>query len=261
MEVLILKNAFQVAEKGAELVSTFLQENPRSVLGLATGSTPVEMYKILVAKHHAGELTFRDVISFNLDEYVGLGPKHPCSYHQYMAKNFFDHVDIPSRQIHIPDGLTQNIPAFCRKYEGEIRKAGGIDLQVLGIGHDGHIGFNEPSSSLSSRTRIKTLTRRTVELNKRFFPKSDLIPHHVITMGVGTILNARCCLLLAYGKNKAAAIAKMVEGPIAAMVPASALQLHPKTMIVIDQAAASRLQLREYYKKVYENKPEWQRYE
>ena len=177
----------------------------------------------------------------------------------YMWENLFRHVNIAEKNIHIPDGLAKDIPQCCANYEKQIRAAGGIDVQLLGIGTDGHIGFNEPTSSLASRTRIKTLTPQTRKDNARFFGSEAAVPHHVITMGIGTILDARHCVLLAFGRNKARAVAAAVEGPVTAMNPASALQQHPQVTVLLDEAAASRLKLREYYRWVYENKPDWQK--
>ena len=177
-----------------------------------------------------------------------------------MRENLFRHVNLPEKNIHIPDGMTGNVPAFCERYEKQIRAAGGLDLQLLGIGSDGHIGFNEPTSSLASRTRMKTLTVRTRKDNARFFGGEAQAPHHVITMGIGTIMEARHCVLLAFGKKKAHAIAGAVEGPITAMNPASALQWHPRVTVCLDEAAASGLKMKRYYRWVFENKPDWQKF-
>jgi glucosamine-6-phosphate deaminase len=176
-----------------------------------------------------------------------------------MRENFFRHVNIALERIHIPDGMAKDVPAFCCSYEEAIRAAGGIDLQVLGIGGDGHIGFNEPSSSLASRTRIKTLTPQTRRDNARFFGGESAVPHHVITMGVGTIMDARQVLLLAFGKSKARAVAQAVEGPVTASVPASVLQMHPVAKALLDEPAASELARSDYYRWVYDNKPAWQK--
>jgi glucosamine-6-phosphate deaminase len=176
-----------------------------------------------------------------------------------MRENLFRQVNLRAKNTHLPDGMAADIPTFCDRYERKIAKAGGIDLQLLGIGTDGHIGFNEQTSSLASRTRIKTLTPRTRRDNARFFGRQEKVPHHVITMGIGTILEARHCLLLAFGKNKARAIAAAVEGPVTSMNPASALQQHARTTVVLDEDAASKLKLKSYYRYVYDHKPEWQR--
>jgi glucosamine-6-phosphate deaminase len=203
-------------------------------------------------------LDWSRVTTFNLDEYIGLPREHPQSYHSFMWENLFRHVNISPRNVHIPDGGAADIPAFCAAYENRIRSAGGIDLQVLGIGSDGHIGFNEPSSSLASRTRIKTLTPQTRRDNARFFGSEDAVPHHVITMGIGTIMDARQILMLAFGEKKAVAISGAVEGPISANNPASVLQLHPVVKVCLDEAAASKLSRADYYRWVFANKPCWQ---
>jgi len=240
------------------MVARLIRKKPSAVLGLATGSTPLALYRDLIRLHREGDLDFRDVGTFNLDEYLGLTPAHPASYHHFMRENLFQHINIREENIHIPDGMTVDVPAFCQAYEDKIKAAGGIDLQVLGIGGDGHIGFNEPSSSLASRTRIKTLTPRTRQDNARFFATEEEIPEHVITMGVGTIMEAREVVLLAFGAGKAEAVAAAVEGPITASVPASILQLHQKATILLDEEAAGNLRRAEYYRWVYANKPGWQ---
>jgi glucosamine-6-phosphate deaminase len=256
MEIIIQPTQEAATSIAARLMARLLRERPRAVLGLATGSTPLLLYRELAQM----KLDWRRVTTFNLDEYVGLSPTHPASYHSFMRENLFRHVNIPEKNIHIPDGMTGDVPKFCEKYEKQIRDAGGIDLQLLGIGGDGHIGFNEPSSSLASRTRMKTLTGRTLKDNARFFGGESLAPHHVITMGIGTIMEARHCLLLAFGKKKAKAVAGAVEGPITAMNPASILQVHPKATLCLDEAAASLLKMKRYYRWVFENKPDWQKF-
>jgi glucosamine-6-phosphate deaminase len=255
MEIIIQPKSKAVTDVAARLIARLLREKPDAVLGLATGSTPLRFYQTLVKM----KLDWRKVTTFNLDEYVGLSRQHAASYHSFMEENFFRHINIAKKNIHIPDGMTKNVPAFCERYEKQIRAAGGIDLQLLGIGTDGHIGFNEPTSSLASRTRIKTLTARTRRDNARFFGSESRVPHHVITMGIGTIMEARHCLLLAFGKNKARAVAEAAEGPITARNPASVLQMHPKVTVCLDKEAASRLEMTEYYRWVYANKPDWQK--
>lgn len=259
MEVIITPNPASGAETGARIVEKLLCTKPAAVLGLATGSTPLGLYRELIRRHRENGLDFSRATTFNLDEYVGLDPLHPASYHHFMQANLFDHVNVRAEQVHIPDGTASDIPAFCAQYEAAIRGAGGIDLQVLGIGRDGHIGFNEPSSSLASRTRLKTLTEVTIEANKRFFSSPAEVPRHVITMGVGTIMEARICLLFAFGESKAEAVAAMVEGPVTAMCPASILQLHPQVIVIADEPAAELLRRADYYRYVYANKPEFQR--
>jgi glucosamine-6-phosphate deaminase len=254
MEIIIEQTREEAADVAARIIAKLLHEKPGAVLGLATGSTPLPLYQKLIAMG----LDWSNVTTFNLDEYIGLPREHPQTYHSFMWENLFRHVNIDAKNVHIPDGNTTDIPAHCSEYEERIKSAGGIDLQVLGIGTDGHIGFNEPTSSLASRTRIKTLTQQTREDNARFFGSLEEVPHHCITMGIGTIMEARTNLLLAFGESKASAIAEAVEGPISASNPASALQMHPVTKVCIDDPASSRLQRKDYYRWVYDNKPDWQ---
>lgn len=256
MEIVIQPTPEAATTAAARLLVGVIRKKPNAVLGLATGSTPLLLYRELVLM----KLDWRKITTFNLDEYVGLSPEHSHSYHTFMWENLFSHVNIAKKNVHIPDGQAKDIPKFCAKYEKQIRMAGGIDLQLLGIGTDGHIGFNEQTSSLASRTRIKTLTPQTRKDNARFFGSEEKVPHHVITMGIGTILEARHCVLLAFGKNKARAIAEAAEGPITSMNPASALQQHPKVTVFLDEAAASELKLQDYYRWVYDNKPDWQKF-
>lgn len=255
MEIIIQPTAEEATSIAARIIARLVREKPDAVLGLATGSTPVSLYRKLIAM----KLDWRTITTFNLDEYVGLGAAHPQSYHSFMWENLFRHVNIAERNVHIPDGNARDIPTSCANYEEQIRAAGGIDLQVLGIGTDGHIGFNEPTSSLGSRTRIKTLTQQTRKDNARFFDSESAVPHHVITMGIGTIMEARQNLLLAFGEGKARAIAEAVEGPITSLNPATALQMHPAAKVFLDAAAAGQLKRADYYRWVYDNKPEWQR--
>jgi glucosamine-6-phosphate deaminase len=259
MEVIIQSSPEEACRIAARIVANRVRQKPDCVLGLATGSTPLQLYAELIRMHREEGLKFSGVTSFNLDEYVGLPGNHPASYARFMKENLFQHIDIPPESIHIPDGMASDIPVSCASYENSIRSSGGIDVQVLGIGRDGHIGFNEPTSSLASRTRIKTLTRRTREDNARFFDSPDEVPRHAITMGIETIMEARECVLLAFGAAKAAAVGAVVEGPVSAMVPGSILQMHPATCILLDDEAAADLQRKEYYQYVYVNKPEWQR--
>jgi glucosamine-6-phosphate deaminase len=255
MEIIIQPTPEEATRVASRIVARLLQQKPDAVLGLATGSTPLLLYQELIAMN----LDWSRVTTFNLDEYVGLPTRHPQSYHSFMQENLFNHINIPQDHVHIPDGETADIPAHCADYEARIRDAGGIDLQVLGIGSDGHIGFNETSSSLASRTRLKTLTPQTRKDNSRFFDSAEQVPCHVITMGIGTIMEARHNLLLAFGSKKAGAIAGAVEGPITSINPASMLQMHPVTTACVDAEAASELQRADYYHWVYDNKPEWQR--
>jgi len=259
MEIIIKPDAAGAQQEAAKILRRQIQRKPGSVLGLATGSTPIAVYAALVKMHEQGELDFSRIATFNLDEYVGLAPDHPCSYREFMREHLFGKVNIVAENIHFPDGLAKDVPAHCAEYEAAIARAGGIDLQLLGIGRDGHIGFNEPSSSLASRTRIKTLTPQTVKDNAKFFGSPDKVPRHVITMGVGTIMDARHCLLLATGEAKADVVARMAEGAVTADVPASILQMHPACTLVVDEPAAAKLKRHEYYRWVYDNKPQWQR--
>jgi glucosamine-6-phosphate deaminase len=247
MRIIIEPNAGAVALRAAGRVADLIRRSPGCVLGLPTGRTPLALYGELVRRHREEGLSFSRVVTFNLDEYIGLQPHHPESYTAYMRQNLFDHVDIDAANTHVPNGRAEDLQLACESYEEAIREAGGIDLQVLGIGSNGHIGFNEPGSSLGSRTRVKTLTRETFEANAPSLEDPEELPRVALTMGVGTILEAKSCLLLALGEAKAPAIRDTVEGPVTAQVPASALQLHRDVMILVDEAAASRLQRREYY--------------
>ena len=258
MEIIIQPSAEAASIVAARIIAQLVRRKPDAVLGLATGSTPLATYRALVHMHREEGLDFSRVTTFNLDEYVGLPPEHPQSYHAFMEEHLFRHLNIPRERIHIPNGLAADVPAECAAYEAAIVAVGGIDLQLLGIGTDGHIGFNEPSSSLASRTRIKTLTAQTRQDNARFFGSAAEVPLHVITMGVGTIMDARQVLLLAFGERKAPAIAAAVEGPITAMNPASILQMHPVAKCLLDEPAAARLTRLEYYRWVYQHKPDWQ---
>lgn len=248
MEIIILKNAERVAAMGGELVGELLRMQPAAVLGLATGSTPLNVYRYLVGKYIEGKISFRQTTCFNLDEYLGVATDNPQSYRTYMDREFFDRIDIDKRNTFLPyceDG--QNPRLVGPWYEKRIRMAGGIDLQLMGIGCNGHIGFNEPSSSLCSRTRVKTLTRQTLKDNSRLFSKEEFQPKLAITMGIATIMDARSILLLATGKRKAEAVSKMVEGPVSAMCPASILQMHARVTVLLDVQAAAGLRHRDYY--------------
>lgn len=247
MEVVVLGSAGDVAVRAADMICAAIRRKPNLVLGLATGSTPLALYRELIRRHKDEGLSFRLVRSFNLDEYVGLTPDNPQSYRYFMNKNLFEHIDIDLVNTHVPDGACPNPLDVGPRYELDIQLAGGIDLQVLGLGANGHIGFNEPTSSLGSRTRVKTLTEQTVRDNSRFFRPDEFQPRLAITMGMQTILNSRQIVLLATGESKARAVADAVEGPIAAACPASALQMHPKTSFLIDAAASAELKMRSYY--------------
>ncbi len=251
MEIIIQPNREAATEVAADIITKLLRRKPDAVLGLATGSTPQLLYRRLIER----KLDWSRVTTFNLDEYLGLSTEHPQSYHHFMWSNLFSHINIRPENVHIPDGMTRNVAAFCEEYEQRIKAAGGIDLQLLGIGSDGVIGFNEPTSSLASRTRIKTLTENTRRDNARFFAEGEEVPKHVLTMGIGTIMEARVNLLLAFGDNKADAVVEAVEGPVSAMNPASVLQLHRTAIFCIDEPAASSLKRADYYRWVYDNKP------
>ena len=258
MEVIIVPGAPDVGLAAAAIISTLVAAKPGAVLGLATGASVEPVYEELVRDHRDRGLDFSGVTTFNLDEYVGLGPSHPASLRMFMARRFHGRVNIAGPRIHFPPTDVGDLPRACDEFERQIRAAGGIDIQLLGIGRDGHLGFNEPSSSLASRTRIKTLTRLTREANRPAFEGAE-VPLHVVTMGIATILEARHCLLVADGPAKADAVARMVEGPVTAMVPASALQMHPRATVIVDEAAAAGLSLAEYYREVQRSKPRWQR--
>jgi glucosamine-6-phosphate deaminase len=255
VQVIIKETYEEMSRAAARAVAQTLNSKPNAVLGLATGSTPLGLYQELVRMHKEEGLDFSQVTTFNLDEYVGLRKENPQSYHYFMHENLFRHINIPRQNIYIPSGTTDNYEAFCKWYEQRIVDCGGIDLQLLGIGSDGHIAFNEPSSSLGSRTRIKTLARQTIEDNARFFEKPEDVPVYAITMGVGTILEARQILIVANGNKKAAAVAAAIEGPVTSMITASALQLHQDVVAYLDREAASKLKMIEYYEWIMSKSP------
>jgi glucosamine-6-phosphate deaminase len=250
VRVIIENSADEVSRRGADFIAALVRRKPDCVLGLATGSTPLGVYRELIYRYRDEGLDFSRVTTFNLDEYVGLGPTHPQSYRHFMQTNLFDHVNLDPQRTHVPDGRALDFENHCRQYEQRIKDAGGIDLQLLGVGTDGHIAFNEPGSSLGSRTRLKTLASETIRDNARFFGGEEQVPKLAITMGVGTILESRRCLLLAMGANKAGAIRSTVEGPVTAQVTASALQLHREVVVIVDQDAAGWLERRAYYAEV-----------
>lgn len=258
MEVIVLPAAPDVGVAAAGIISRLVVAKPGAVLGLATGASVERVYAELVLGHQNHALDFSRVTTFMLDEYVGLDRSHPASFHAFMERHFLSRVNIDRRRVHLPPTDGDDLAGLCEQFERDLRAAGGVDLQLLGIGRDGHLGFNEPTSSLASRTRIKTLTGPTREANRSAFGGCE-VPLHVVTMGIGTILEARHCLLVADGAAKADAVARMVEGPLSAMVPASALQMHPHATVIVDEAAAAGLRLRDYYREVQRNKPHWQR--
>lgn len=258
MEVVILSGKEEAGAVAADAIEALFRAKPEAVLGLATGSSPLPIYNELARRHDELGLSFTKAQGFALDEYVGLPVGHPESYREVLRREFTERVDIDPSRVHAPNGAAEDIAAACADYEEAIKAAGGVDLQILGIGTDGHIGFNEPVSSLASRTRIKTLTEQTREDNARFFDSRDEVPHHVVTQGLGTIMEARHILLIANGEQKAAAVKAMIEGPVTAFCPASVLQLHPHVTVLIDEASATELELADYYRHTWTNKPHWQ---
>jgi glucosamine-6-phosphate deaminase len=260
MEAIIRPDADSAARLVEQIIAAELRRNPSLVLGLATGRTMEAVYRLLVKTHREKKLDFSLCRTFNLDEYVGLPPTDPHSYRHYMNEHLFSQVNLDPRNTHLPNGMAKDLDAECRDYEEKIKRCGGIDLQLLGIGKAGHIGFNEPLSALGSRTRVKALSPITVGQNAGFFGGADHVPRRAVTMGVGTILDCRRCLLLATGASKAAVIAKAVEGPITSMISASALQLHPRCTVVVDEEAAAGLQAHEYYRWIFQNEPEWEEF-
>jgi glucosamine-6-phosphate deaminase len=260
MEAIIRPDEESAARLVEKIIAGELRKIPSLVLGLATGRTMEAVYRQLVKGHEDHELDFSLCRTFNLDEYVGLPASDPHSYRYYMNEHLFHHVNIDLRNTHLPDGMAKDLGAECHEYEEKINRCGGIDLQILGIGKAGHIGFNEPLSALRSRTRVKTLSPVTVDQNAAFFGGAEIVPSRAITMGVGTILDCRRCILLATGESKAEVVAKAVEGPITSMISATALQLHPHCTVVVDEAAAKHLQAAEYYRWIFENEPEWEEF-
>jgi glucosamine-6-phosphate deaminase len=258
MEVVIAP-AEELAVLAADAIESLLRRRPDTVLGLATGSSPLKVYDELARRHEQDGLSFAQARGFMLDEYVGLPADHPERYRNVIETEIASRVGWAPERVQGPDGLADDLPAACAAYERAIADAGGVDLQILGIGTDGHIAFNEPGSSLASRTRIKTLTRQTRVDNARFFGDDVAqVPQHCLTQGLGTIMEARHLVLLATGKHKAEAVHQLVEGPVSAMWPATVMQLHPHATVLVDDAAASRLQLADYYRQTYDSKPGWQ---
>lgn len=264
MEVIIVETAEQAAPIVADAYSKLLAAKPDAVLGLATGSTPLGVYRELIRRHQDQGLSFAGVTAFNLDEYVGLPAGHPELYRTFIEREFTGQVDFAPDAVHGPDGLAADLVAAAADYEAQIAAAGGIDIQILGIGADGHLAFNMPMSSLVSRTRLKTLTPKTRADNARFFPGPDglpdidQVPKLCLTQGLGTIMESRHAIMLGFGKNKAQAVAECVEGAVSAHWPASILQMHPHATVVIDEDAASQLRFTKYYIDTYNGKPDWQ---
>ncbi len=261
MEVIVQPTKEAAAALVAKIVAKDLRAKPEMVLGLATGRTMEAVYALLAQMHRDEKLDFSRAKSFNLDEYVGLAATDRHSYRYYMNYQLFKRVNINLANTFLPSGTAPDLDAECALYEENIRKLGGIDLQLLGIGRSGHIGFNEPLSALLSRTRVKPLTPTTIEQNQSLFDKPEQMPKRAITMGVGTILDARRCILLATGTEKADIIAKAVEGPITSMISATALQLHRRCTVIVDESAATKLQGTDYYRWVFANEPEWQEFQ
>ena len=258
MEVVIASDQEGAAALVVGVIARVLVERPAPVIGLATGSSPLSADRLLTAAVRRGELSAAHASAVLLDEYVGLPPGHLESYREFIRRELVDHIDLPTSRLFGPDVDDPDLAAACARYDRLIADLGGVDVQLLGIGSDGHIGFNEPGSSLTSRTRVKTLTRATRADNARFFHDQSDVPRHVVTQGLGTILEARHLVLVACGTSKAAPVAAAVEGPLTAMCPASVLQLHPHATVVVDEAAASDLRLADYYREAYEHKPTWQ---
>jgi glucosamine-6-phosphate deaminase len=259
MEVVILDGAGPIGALAADAITDLLNRKPSAVLGLATGSSPLAIYDELARRCAAGEVSFSEARGFTLDEYVGLAADHPQRYRNVIDTELVTRLDFAPGAVRGPDGLADDIPAACAAYETAIADAGGIDLQILGIGTDGHIGFNEPGSSLASRTRIKTLTPQTRLDNARFFDGDlDAVPTHCVTQGLATIMSARHVVLVATGHAKAEAVHHLAEGAVSAMWPATVLQHHPHTTVLLDEASAGRLQLATHYRDTYRAKPSWQ---
>lgn len=258
MEVVIHRSVDELARLAGDTIEALVRRRPDAVLGLATGSSPLAVYDDLVRRHAAG-LSFARVRAFLLDEYVGLPADHPERYRTVIEREVVARTDLDPAKVRAPDGGADDLPAACAAYEAAIAAAGGVDLQILGIGTDGHVAFNEPGSSLASRTRVKTLTEQTRADNARFFGgEVEAVPRHVLTQGLGTIMEARHLVLLAQGRAKAEAVHQLVEGPISALWPGTVLQMHPHVTVLLDEAAASRLQLADYYRQTWAQKPAWQ---
>lgn len=259
MEVVVVPTPEDAVSVVADAYSKLLAAKPQAVLGLATGSTPLGVYKELIRRHHEEGLSFAGVTTYNLDEYVGLPAGHPEGYLTFIKREFTDQVDLDPENVHGPDGLAADLVRAGADYDQAIKDAGGIDIQILGIGADGHLAFNMPMSSLVSRTRLKTLTSKTRADNARFFDGDiDQVPRLCLTQGLGTIMEARHAIMLGFGKNKAQAVAECVEGPLSSRWPASVLQMHPHATVVVDEDAASQLRFTKYYVDTFAGKPDWQ---
>lgn len=254
MEIIITSDYEEMSEVSAGIIACEIRKKHDLVLGLATGDTPLGTYKELGRLHKEEGLDFSKVTTFNLDEYLGLAPLHENSYNYFMQDTLFKYINVSQNRAFVPQGNTDDPELFSDWYEEQIEKAGGIDLQILGIGRDGHIGFNEPGSSLASRTRVKGLDEKTIKDNARFFEREEDVPRFAITMGVGTIMDARKLLLIASGEGKADVCREFIEGPVTSQVTATALQLHSYSIVVLDEEAASKLERKDYYNWVRDNK-------
>lgn len=243
MNIVVCNDKKEFDQKAAQILASQIKNKPNSVIGLATGSTPVGMYHELIKMYENKELSFEQVTTFNLDEYVGLDKEHPQSYHAFMFENLFNHVDIKKENVNLPDGQAEDLEQECAAYDKKIKEAGGIDLQVLGIGHNGHIGFNEPKTPFESLTHVVDLDERTIQANSRFFDSIDQVPRKAVSMGIKSIMQAQKILFMATGADKAEIVAKALQGPVTPEVPASVLQLHPNVTVVLDKEAASKLSL------------------
>lgn len=248
MDVIIVNDNIKGCTLGAKFIADIVRKKNNAVLGLATGKTPIPLYEELVRCHKEENLSFLNVTSFNLDEYYKVPFTNEGSYHYFMNHHLFSKIDIKKENTHVPNGMASDINKECIEYEESIKKAGGIDIQLLGIGRDGHIGFNEPSCSLSSRTRLEALTEDTREANISDFGSLSLMPHYAVTMGIGTIMEAKEILLLAFGESKQDAVKGLVEGAISSMCPASILQMHQNVKVIIDIAASKKLSKIDFYK-------------
>jgi glucosamine-6-phosphate deaminase len=254
MEIIITPNYKEMSKTSAAIIAQEVKRKHDLVLGLATGDTPIGTYEELARLHKEEGLDFSKVTTFNLDEYLGLAPLHKNSYNYFMWENLFNHINISQHRVFVPQGNTDDPELFSEWYENKIKEKGGIDLQVLGIGRDGHIGFNEPGSSFASRTRVKGLFEQTIKDNARFFEKEEDVPRFAITMGIGTIMEARKVLLIANGKGKADVCKEFIEGPVTSQITATSLQLHSYVMVVLDEEAASKLERKKYYNWIRDNK-------
>ncbi|MDC0182114.1 glucosamine-6-phosphate deaminase [Candidatus Thioglobus sp.] len=257
MRVVILPTEGEASNFAGQFIADYMNNNKNPVVGLATGSSVLLTYKALIKMHKESRLSFKDLVTFNLDEYVGLPKNHVQSYRNYMKKELFDHIDINQNNAFIPECFDDNFELACANFEDEIKKFGGIGLQLLGIGSNGHIGFNEPTSSLQSRTRVKTLTKNTLSKNARFFEANERQPSLAITMGIGTIMEAENILLIGLGKHKSKAVAEVIEGPLSAFCPGSALQNHENVTVILDKLAAADLKLYDYYIQTEKMKSEY----